>query len=219
MRQLLFDRSPSAAHAFIAGALSELDARKTLVEVSPGPQVLASDGMGCAGYFDGHPPHFAIAVGKPFEDWLLVFAHEFCHFKQWEEDAATFKKASDDIELLFEWVAGRIELDEETRWRHARVARDLEHDCESRVLANLESFGLLGLIDPKQYAQKANSYFNFYNYVGARRAWYESGREPYTLPEVWRRFPEALVREEGLSPEREALFAQCAAAPNPKSAP
>jgi hypothetical protein len=207
---LLRERSPKEAWPFLESMAQELAAAGAKLTLCAERQIAGRDGMGCAGFFESDPPELAFAVGKPFADWFLVAVHEFCHFKQWREEPESFNRACHDIERLFSWVAGEIELDEAQAAELGRVARDLEHDCERRVLANLGAFGIETLIDRAQYAQKANSYFNFYNYVARHRAWYEGGREPYTLPEVWKRFPEALLLEDGLTPEREALFALCA---------
>lgn len=209
MIDLLFDRSPTAAHPFLRSALAELAAHNVALVVVPDLQVRYHDGTLSAGYFDSDPLTFAVALGKPFEDWFLVFVHEFCHFRQHLDDADAFTRAGLDIQTLFEWVGGEIELSPENVQRLARVARDLEADCERRVLANLDTFGIAHLIDPAMYAQKANAYFNFYNYVAAHRCWYEGGREPYSQPEVWQAFPTTLVVEDGMTPEREALFARC----------
>lgn len=209
MTPLLFERSPEAAHPFLRTALNELEAHATRLVVGPDLQVRYHDGMLSAGYFDNAPMTFAVATGKPFDDWFLVFVHEFCHFKQHLDDAAAFTQAGNDIQTLFDWVGGTLDLPPEEVLRCARVARDLEADCERRVLANLDAFGIAHLIDPKAYAQKANSYFNFYNYVAAHRTWYVGGREPYSLPEVWTTFPTTLVIEDGMTPAREALFALC----------
>jgi len=216
---LLAARAPEDAHSFLWRMLAELDAEKVALKVSSAAQVWSEDegaegpgGIGCAGYFESDPPAFAMAVGKPFDDWFLVALHEFCHFRQWQENPEGFGRACVDVDQLFTWVAGDVELGPEAIERLARVARDLEHDCERRALASLEGFGLSELIDAQAYAQKANSYFNFYNYVAKNRVWYAGGREPYSLPEVWRSFPQELVLENGMTPEREALFARCAEA-------
>jgi len=216
---LLAARAPEDAHSFLWRMLAEMDAEKVALKVSSAAQVWSEDegaegagGIGCAGYFESDPPAFAMAAGKPFDDWFLVALHEFCHFRQWQEDPEGFGLACVDIDQLFQWVGGEIELDQATIEKLARVARDLEHDCERRALANLAGFGLAELIDAPAYAQKANSYFNFYNYVAKHRVWYAGGREPYSVPEVWRSFPTELVLEDGMPPEREALFARCAEA-------
>jgi hypothetical protein len=209
MLDLLFAASPASAHRFISEVLDELQACGVIVVVEEGLQVLCRDGGKSAGYFDIHPAEFVVAIGKPFCDWFLVLVHEYCHYQQWREDAAAFEAACRDIETLFGWLAGDFELDPLTVKRLGRVALDLEYDCERRVLANLETFGISHLIDRLVYAQKANSYFNFYTYIATHRKWYVGGREPYTQPEVWTAFPTSLVVEDELSDEREALYALC----------
>lgn len=209
MKDLLLAASPESAHAFISRLVDELHACGVRVTVEPGLQVDCRDGGKSAGFFDINPVEFAVAIGKPFCDWFLVLVHEYGHFKQWQENAPAFEAACRDIETLFGWLAGDFELDSVTVKRLGRVALELEHNCESRVLANLDTFGISHLIDPLTYAQKANSYFNFYTYIAVHRKWYVGGKEPYSLPAVWETFPTTLVVEDELSSEREALYALC----------
>jgi hypothetical protein len=44
-------------------------------------------------------------------------------------------------------------------------------------------------IDVKVYTQKANAYAMFWKFVGEGRRWYEIGRQPYVVPEVYEEFP------------------------------
>jgi hypothetical protein len=209
MKDFLFDASPATAHKFISNLLEDLRACNVTPLVETGLQVTCRDGGKSAGYFDIHPVEFAVAIGKPFDDWFQVLVHEYCHFKQWLEDATAFEASCLKIEKLFGWLAGDFDLDPPTVKQLGRVALELEHDCDRRVLANLETFGISHLIDPLVYAQKSNSYFNFYTYIAKHRKWYVGGKEPYSLQEVWTFFPTTLIVEDELSLQREALYALC----------
>ena len=208
MEQLLFKHSPPAAHAFLHKSLAALKDAQVEIIIGAESQVY-SDNFYSAGYFNNQPLTFAVAVGKDFKDWFLVYIHEYCHFIQNVERPEWFHDSSTQIEQLFKWVDGEIELPSETVELYTRTARDLEYDCEKRVLANLEVFGIVDLINTHEYAQKANSYFNFYNYVGKHRVWYHGGREPYMQKHIWQQFSGNLQVEDDMTQAREALFAQC----------
>lgn len=64
----------------------------------------------------------------------------------------------------------------------------VELDCERRALTMIQDFGLDVGVSPGEYAQQANAYVLFYHAMALRRRWYQIGREPYNLPEVWMHF-------------------------------
>jgi hypothetical protein len=208
MSSLLYQHAPESAFDFIGFALSELEAHQVKVILSEELQVF-SDNFYSAGYFDNDPPTFAVALGKPFNDWFLVFIHEFCHFRQFIEQPEEFNRLCSHIDLLFQWVDKQIDLSEEQIRTYSADALFLEYDCEKRVLNNLHHFGIEHLVNAKEYAQKANSYFNFYNYVAQHRTWYVGGKEPYSLDFVWKSFPDVLTIETQLSPQHENLYKYC----------
>lgn len=204
MDSLLFDFSPEAAHLFLKAALAELAEHKITTKIENSLQI-----EGCSGYFNTDPLEFVVAIGKPFKDWFLVFVHEFSHFKQYLSDPVAFGVAAAEIGKLFEWLAGEIELTPTEINDFGELALLLEYDAENQVLEHLGELGIASLIDANEYAQKANSYFNFYNYVIKHRKWYVGGKEPYTIPEVWQSFSTALHIDVELTPEREELFSRC----------
>lgn len=210
MSCLLYQHSPESAHHFFNFALSELEKYPVNIVLSEDLQVFC-DNFYSAGYFDNEPPTLAVALGKPFQEWFLVFIHEFCHFRQFVEQPEEFNRLCSNIDLLFQWVDGKIELSEQQISAYSADARFLEYDCEKRVLANLDNFAITHLVNAQEYAQKANSYFNFYNYLAKYRTWYAGGKEPYSLSFIWQKFPDTLVVETQLSPEHELLYQHCIA--------
>lgn len=202
--------APFEAHLFIEKVIIELLSHHVHIIASEEKQVSydSQENSWCSGYFNDVPLTFAVALNKPFKDWFLVFIHEYCHFKQYLENRTYFHQQCLDIEQFFNWLEGNeLELDKVNRYLN--VAKELEADCEKRVLANLEAFGISELIDAKEYAQKANSYINFYNYVAKHRKWYEASQEPYSLKEVWTSFPDKIVIYPNMDAKQEALFSLC----------
>jgi hypothetical protein len=203
--------SPFEAHHFIEKVVIELLSHKVSIIASEEKQVSYGNQLNsyCSGYFNDEPLTFAVALNKPFSDWFLVFIHEYCHFKQYLENPEQFHQQCLDIEQFFNWLDGQ-DLAQDKLEQYLIVAKELESDCEKKVLANLKTFHISELINPEEYAQKANSYINFYNYVAKHRKWYSAGKEPYSITEVWQSFPKKIMSYSSLTIEQEKLFSLCA---------
>lgn len=206
---LLKSKSHHHIHYYLEDMIDQLIAADVKITIQDTPQVSLDDGIGCSGFFNSEPLEFAVAVGKPHEEWLKIFIHEFAHFEQWRDDAVLFDKRSTDIGQLFAWVNGDIELDEPHLLQCRDSAIEIEYDCEVRVLAKIRHYALESIINPQAYTRMANAYFNFYHYVVAERVWYKPGHEPYVIDEVWNHFPAELVKLDGMDDELRALYSRC----------
>lgn len=147
----------------------------------------------CNGYFDSMNtplPRLAVAVGKPVSEWLPILGHEYCHLEQWAEGAPAWVDQEEiyALDLLTEWFEGR-EFAYDQIASLVTVSREVERDCEARMLQKILTFSLP--IDPEEYAQKANSYVFFYTAMQQLRKWYV--RAPYEVPEVWKLMPKKLL--------------------------
>jgi len=154
--------------------------------------VALPSGMKCNGYFIDNPIiKFACATQKPFANWFPIYVHEYGHFTQWRDKIPAWTDVWIDglyyDNFLDQWLGYR-----QMRFAPWKVARfiqagiALESDCERRVIDLIGKHSLP--INKEEYAQKANSYVHFYNYIEENRKWYIPGKEPYNLPEVWSQF-------------------------------
>ena len=200
---------------FLTHALNRLDGAKVNVVISTTKYVLYPiDNMKCNGYFyendDGDGLTFAIAIGKPLKKWFPVFVHEFCHFMQHVEHIPYWDMLEDNDEL-WEWVSGKDELSIRKLNRLINNARNIEHDCELRVLEQIELYKLP--IDAERYSQTSASYIIFYDYLKKHRKWYKMGKEPYRNEELLALMPKKLSpvksKKLKLTPEMEILYKEC----------
>lgn len=176
--------------------MESLGVRCLLVPESTAPY-LDTD-MRVGGYFCDKPPTLAVAIGKPWEEWLPVFVHEGCHMDQWSERATcwvnnTLSDGQEAVEWLDEWCAGTRELSVSDLQHALKVAQAVEMDCEDRVLQKIEEFNLP--LDKESYAQKSNAYVHFYTHMIKTKKWYPPNRAPYELEEVWKSAPTSLSWE------------------------
>ena len=131
------------------------------------------------------------AVGKPIEEWLPTFVHESCHKDQCVERAAcwvdNYFGDLDSMGLIELWLEKYVELSPQQKMRYFSASILVELDCEVRSVDKIKQWNLP--IDTDEYIQKSNAYVLFYHIVRLTRQWYEIGREPYNVHDVWGRMP------------------------------
>lgn len=181
------------AKNFVDSTLIEMEQKGVKVNLDEAnPYVLLNGNLQCNGYFTDHPELvFACGAGKDFDRWFPIYVHEYGHFTQWRDNIPEWTNVWVDglyyDNFLEQWLGYR-----QMRFAPWKVAKfiqagiALEADCERRVIKLIQEHDLP--IYAPIYAQKANAYVHFYNYIEANRKWYEVGREPYNLPEVWQHF-------------------------------
>ena len=64
-------------------------------------------------FFDDKKFQLAVAVGKPVEDWVPVFAHESSHMDQFIDDISWWDERSPSCDILDLWLGDKEYLDEE----------------------------------------------------------------------------------------------------------
>jgi len=176
---------------FLIETRRDLEDSKVEIILSPDSHVLyPTDDLLCNGYFITEPLTFAVGTGKELDLWLPIYAHEYCHFRQWKEEEPVFRHGFIDgvetFDMAVEVMEGKREATPEEFWNWIRRAQSLEADCERRAQTLIEAWELP--IDSEEYAQKANSYLHFYTYIANKKKWYAAGKEPYNVPEVWQEF-------------------------------
>lgn len=145
------------------------------------------EGMYGGGYFD--PETKTLAVAKYHVDFLALLVHESCHLDQWCEEAKVWKKS-------YEGDAGN-ELDEFLNGKEVSNIRAalnrvkaLELDCERRSLVKINQYELP--INQVVYAQKANAYLQFHNYMLLSKKWHTS---PYSDPNIYSIMPKRMMSD------------------------
>jgi len=140
------------------------------------------DGIKTNGYFDQENRVLAISTTK---NWLETLIHEYCHLLQYlrQDEAWT---DCDDAWHMWEWLDG-MNCHKRTLNKSIKAWHRLELECEMAAV-ELHKQWNTG-INTEEYIQKANAYTLFYFYIGECRKWYQIGREPYSVKEVWASMP------------------------------
>ncbi len=141
------------------------------------------DGCGCQGFFDGI--NKVLSVAKRNRGWHTVLAHEFCHLRQWTEDAPVWMECKRYENWFFDWVAGRIEKPKRLTDAAADAFRELELDCERRTTVLIRRWKLP--CDLKLYVRAANAYVLYYTFIRYNRVWYSRG--PYRIHHIMAPLP------------------------------
>jgi hypothetical protein len=168
---------------FLVDAITHLLGKGVHIELRPTKSIYHAGGE-CSGWYDDgkagvsdEPGRREIIVSCGREDWLGVFAHEYCHFTQ-DEDGMF--ETLDENEF-WNWLEGKREMTPEEVQSYMISSRELEADNERRTMAMIEKYGLS--IEQAGYAKKANSYCLFYNTVARDRKWSDK-QKPYDCPEI-----------------------------------
>jgi hypothetical protein len=158
------------------------------------------DGTRCNGYFCSEKPELVVACYKDFNEWLPILVHESCHRDQYTEKAAIWSTLilidgvkEDPLNLLWDWLAGKIELKPRQVTAVTRAVMYLELDCEIRSAKKIDEFYLP--INTKEYIQKANAYAYMYLTLQYTRLWYPKGKAPFYLADVWTKMPTDFDRD------------------------
>lgn len=100
-------------------------------------------------------------------DWFPDFIHEYCHFLQHKEGQFTGKKWTEIYRLFNKIKRGKRLSRSINRNRIIRKVQNVELDAEKRVIQEIEKHNLP--VDIKRYAQRANAYIYFHNFLIERR--------------------------------------------------
>jgi len=145
--------------------------------------------MFVSGFFS--PEEQLLAVAKKGKDSFETLMHEFCHFIQWEEQCKDWTNCSIeeyDAEMLIDlWMRYIIELNKKQLNKYIDLVRNVEMDCEKRVIKFAIDWDYP--LDIGKYVQKANSYLYFYTVVKKCRKWSNKGCAPYTFNEIVSEMP------------------------------
>lgn len=164
--------SENCIETFIGETIAEMIKHGVMVSLIPEKSITdENDGQTCAGWFDFEKREFHCATGR--EDWLEIYAHEYCHFTQWKDD---YFGDGGESGLMWEWLAGEEYNDEEVR-DAIRTSQLCEWDNEKRTIELIKKFNLP--IPIELYTKKSNAYIMFYSLVQKHRKWSKPGYATY----------------------------------------
>lgn len=193
----------------IADALADLAKYNVKIIFVKSKNVLIEDeNILVSGYWDDALDNnlsLACASGKHVDKWGPIFAHEYCHFLQWKDKTTLWKKSRtvsvNDLNAILQNKP--VTLSELTRGLN--ISRDLELDCEKRVVKLLKKYKVPTNIG--DYIRRANVYVHFYNYIKEYRNWYPPNQPPYSKKNLLRVASDKFYDSyEDIPPELEEAF-------------
>ena len=135
------------------------------------------------GYFDPDRRELAVASGR--SGWVEILAHEYNHFRQWQDGDRWFSdpKISWYWNTLDQWLGGWTNPSEERMRKVSREIALCELDCERRTVKTLKALGYSAK-RLRRYARGANAYVWSYEATRVFREWNKPGRGPYDVKEL-----------------------------------
>lgn len=165
-----------------------------LIKNKTGIPYVTDNGFMVNGYFDEESKTLACAAGKDISQWLTILIHESSHMDQYLEQVSEW---TDNLGLneTGKWLAGDDNADMKMVTDEIKTSIAVELDCEKRTVQKIKKWGLDNIVDTDEYVQKANAYILFYLWMKENRKWYEIGREPYNLPEIFKDMPKTFEND------------------------
>lgn len=144
------------------------------------------------GYFSAQPSELAVAVKKPLSQWLPILVHESCHLDQWVDKSPFWIGGVGALSELVGSLNDENPINRSYAPIWAKLARELELDCEKRVIKKIEEWKLP--INPAGYMRRANAYIWFYTMIPELLSWYKPGKEPYRDARILELCPDHFVK-------------------------
>lgn len=138
----------------------------------------------CGGWFDSNKREFVVAMKNRLGFEILI--HEYSHYLQWKDRKRFYNKKLKSVEIVFNWIDGKFfkkSIIEEA----IREVIELEWDCEVNAMKKIISYDLS--VNLNEYAQAANAYLMFYQYILETRLWCKTS--PYN-PKIMSMMPTSL---------------------------
>lgn len=124
-----------------------------------------------AGWFDSSSRKLVIA--RRHKDFLGILLHEYCHFRQWQENRQRWNLLSRRSDLFFKWLHTRPSLAQAPYTAKIQAARkaaqQLEYECERRSITMIKKLKLP--MDTELYSQRANAYLLSYHLMQRYHCW------------------------------------------------
>lgn len=153
---------PEEFKPFMASVKRQCKAYGIELILSPSKTVVLTDDFSqdCSGYFCDRDKALVVACGKPFNEWIEILIHEFCHMEQWKNDER-WNKWGEACGKTWDWVSGDIMLNKTQLANIMDDMVELEKDCEMRAVEKIKKWGLP--INLTKYVKKANVYLYSYH--------------------------------------------------------
>lgn len=146
---------------FFDWSLDYLCEHKKKIQIVNRRHVLMDDGIKCAGWCDGN--EIVIARKNPlFEQ---VYVHEFSHMTQAIGNSPAWAEEFGFWHILY---GKGFQVQD---YERVLEVIDLERDCEKRAIAFSKKWKLF---NEKKYAQLANVYLHYYQYLFLTNKWVNS---------------------------------------------
>jgi hypothetical protein len=139
----------------------------------------------CAGFCDGD--EMVVASKNP--NFHTVFIHEFAHLTQAVERIPIWYEYGDI------WSALQKNKVSVAHWDEFIKVIAVERDCERRAINLIKKFNIA---DPKKYAQNANIYLYYYQYVFLTKHW-SRRKSLYDCPGLYKLVPKYLLSTDHFS--------------------
>lgn len=114
----------------------------------------------CSGYFSIGTRELVIATGN--SKWFETLLHEYCHFCQFVEESKVYRNYCLAKGKWHAWANKTVEIENKDKRWHFIAVRNLELDCERRVIKLIKKYNLP--VDINDYCRKANVYLFDYKY-------------------------------------------------------
>jgi len=140
------------------------------VHLKPVKRIESDDGGSISGGFSDEGKHLEVAAKR--KDWLLVFAHEYCHFKQWQDGIFDDLEVIAAYSVFTPWLLKTREVPPELLETFIRKMQWLELENEKRTLKLLKKFKVD--FDEEDYIRKTNVYLHSYELCRRIRKWHKT---------------------------------------------
>jgi hypothetical protein len=156
----------SEALQFVVKAMAEMSEAQVTFEIYTEKLIELEGGFKVAGYFQGgFPDTFAVALEHPF--FLGNFIHEYCHFRQGQDEVFNIDEEAYDFD---NWLLGKYYSRKRIE-ECVRAIQACELDCEQRVVNCVQQYNFSDFPDISEYIRLANCYIFLYNVCLERRQW------------------------------------------------
>lgn len=158
------------------------------------------------GYWDDDDqknPILAVATGGKIQKWGTVFAHEYCHFRQWVEKTKEWKINKNMTAENMDRILHNEPVSKKILNSYLDATRDLEADCEKRTVKLLNKFQIP--INITKYIKEANIYIYYHNHLKTYRQWYGHNEQPYKNKLLLDNAPSVFQKSYVHTPEKLAI--------------
>lgn len=148
-----------------------------------------TNGQSYGGYFSHTTHEMGITQLNHSYIFTSILVHEFSHMEQWIDNDPTFTQhlrgGYESSTIMDNWLDG-TEYEYKTIKTAIDLIRNCELNCERRAIKNIKKYKLD--FDENNYAQSANAYILFYNYIITKRRW-EYVEPPTEIEEIVNAMP------------------------------